>query len=133
MRYDLTLPYTNQRFLEMMNELDTKTIYFCRTTEEWNQARGYIPNKGEIVVYSDYKTIEKDGEQINIPGVKIGSGNAYVQDLAFIDEYESEVILNHIADMTIHVTPGQKQAWSNKLNIDDLQEVVNETLIFNRN
>lgn len=116
---------------EDKEKLDAIGIHF-NTTEYWNNERT-IPQAGEIIIYSDYKSIEKDGVQIPVPGIKIGSGNAYVQDLAFIGEADSEALLSHIADAAAHTTPLEKQFWNNKLNVDDAAEVVNETLVLNRN
>ena len=75
---------------------------------------------------------------VNIPNIKIGTGNAYVQDLAFVDEKTREILMNHINDNDIHVTLQEKLFWNNKVNIDDAyaqihQELEDETLIFNRN
>lgn len=111
------------------------------TTSYWNEQVGYIPPKREIIIYSDYahkqKQIEVDGElvtvTIDIPGVKIGTGNAYVQDLAFVGEYEADLLYAHLLDDDRHLRPGERERWNNKLNVDDDSEVVEDTLIFNRN
>lgn len=116
------------------------------TTENWNNARGFIPLAGEVIVYTDYETktytIQEYGETVtktvNIPNIKIGTGNAYVQDLAFVDEATRELLLNHINNNDIHTTLAEKLFWNNKVNIDDVvdqmdQELEDETLIFNRN
>lgn len=116
------------------------------TTENWNNARGFIPLPGEVIIYEDYETktytVEEYGETITktvqIPNIKIGTGNAYVQDLAFVDEKTREILTNHINDNDIHVTLKEKLFWNNKVNIDDAyaqihQELEDETLIFNRN
>lgn len=115
------------------NSLPHITGFQYATTEEWNSRIGYIPSVGEIIIYSDYRTKEVDGETINIPGLKIGSGNAYVQDLAFLDEDLSDTLFNHIRNAVIHVTAEEKERWNNKLNVDDTAEVINGSLIFNRN
>jgi hypothetical protein len=103
------------------------------TTHYWNMMGGFIPKAGEIIIYSDYKKVTVDGKKVNIPGIKIGTGNAYVQDLAFIGEADSEALLSHIADAAAHTSSLEKQFWNNKLNVDDAAEVVNETLVLNRN
>ena len=116
------------------------------TTENWNNARGFIPKPGEVIVYDDYEvktyTVEEYGETVTktayIPNIKIGTGNAYVQDLCFVDEKTREILMNHINDHDIHVTLQEKLFWNNKVNIDDAyaqihQELEDETLIFNRN
>ena len=116
------------------------------TTENWNNAVGFIPLPGEIIVYDDYEvktyTVEEYGEMITktalIPNIKIGTGNAYVQDLAFVDEKTKAILMEHINNQDIHVTIQEKLFWNNKVNIDDAyaqihQELEDETLIFNRN
>ena len=116
------------------------------TTANWNNAQGFIPLAGEVIVYEDYETktytVEEYGETVtktvNIPNIKIGTGNAYVQDLAFVDEKTRQLILDHINNQEVHTTLAEKLFWNNKVNIDDAyaqihEELENETLIFNRN
>ena len=116
------------------------------TTENWNNAHGFIPEAGEVIIYTDYEvktyTVQEYGQTVtktvNIPNIKIGTGNAYVQDLAFVDEATREILLDHIHNQDIHVTLAEKVFWNNKVNIDDAyaqihQELEDETLIFNRN
>lgn len=116
------------------------------TTENWNNATGFIPLPGELIVYDDYETktyqVEEYGEMItktvNIPNVKVGTGNAYVQDLMFIGDDIREIVMQHIHDYDVHVTLQEKLFWNNKVNIDDDYdkvhgEVLDELLIFNRN
>lgn len=125
-----------------MKEYKTRIKSKHDTTANWNNASGFIPLAGEIIVYDDYKTktYEDDGEIKTkmIPGIKIGSGNAYVQDLAFVDDDLRDKLMEHIENEQIHVTLGEKIFWNNKVNIDDADEVISEelveeTLIFNRN
>ena len=107
------------------------------TTASWNAARGFIPLDGEIIVYNDYKSIQKeiDGQMqtVNVPGVKIGDGRAYVQDLPFVDEELRSRIMAHINNPDVHVSAQEKIFWNNKLNVDDNAELVDGALIFNRN
>jgi hypothetical protein len=116
------------------------------TTENWNNAVGFIPLAGEVIVYTDYETktyqTEEYGETViktvQIPNIKIGTGNAYVQDLAFVDEKTRDILMAHIQDYDIHVTLQEKVFWNNKINVDDAAEQVSgeladETLILNRN
>ena len=115
------------------------------TTENWNKAREFIPKAGEVIIYDDYevktRTVEIQGEAIEetiwVPNIKVGTGNAYVQDLPFVDEIIRDVLLEHIHNQNIHVTSSDKQFWNNKVNIDDAyaqinRKLENETLVFNR-
>lgn len=116
------------------------------TTEHWNNAQGFIPLAGEVIVYTDYETktytVEEYGETITktvqIPNIKIGTGNAYVQDLPFVDEKTRDILMEHIHDHDIHVTLQEKLFWNNKINIDDSEDIIrdelsDEVLILNRN
>ena len=115
------------------------------TTANWNNARGFIPLPGEIIIYDDYETktytVEEYGETVTktvaIPNIKIGTGNAYVQDLAFVDEKTRDILIQHINNQDIHTTLQEKLFWNNKINIDDSEDILigeltDETLILNR-
>ena len=99
------------------------------TTEYWNSKIGYVPAKGEIIVYTDRATVDSEGHPVSTTGIKIGSGNGYVQDLGFMDD-QLLALLDHVNDSSVHVTNEQKMRWDDKLNIDG---VSSENLIFNRN
>jgi len=116
------------------------------TTAHWNAARGFVPMAGEIIIYDDYQVktwqVEEYGEIVtkteNIPGIKIGDGQAYVQDLPFVDKDLREKLMNHINNIDIHTTLAEKLFWNNKVNVDDAYEQIHdeledETLIINRN
>lgn len=126
--------------------LDARIMSKHDTTENWNNARGFIPMAGEIIIYDDYQVktwqTEEYGEIVtktkNIPGIKIGTGNAYVQDLGFVDEELRDTLMAHISNMELHTTLAEKLFWNNKVNVDDAYEQVHEeledeTLIINRN
>ena len=112
------------------------------TTENWNRALGFIPLQGEIIVYEDFDSyeVEEYGQNVTkyIPNIKIGTGNAYVQDLAFVDDKTRSLLMEHISNQDIHVTLQDKTFWNNKINVDDAyekvhDELIDETLILNRN
>ena len=116
------------------------------TTANWNNAVGFIPMPGEIIIYDDYQVKtwqeQEDGQTVtktrNIPGIKIGTGNAYVQDLGFVDEDLRDTLMAHINNTNIHTTLAEKLFWNNKVNVDDAyeqlhDELEDETLIINRN
>lgn len=121
-----------EEFDALVASLPDITGIKCDTKENWN-ASTYIPAKGEIIIYSNYETKEVDGQTVNIPAIKIGSGNAYVQDLMFLNQDLSDALYDHILNNEIHVSQREKDFWNNKLNVDDDSEVVDEVLIFNRN
>lgn len=103
------------------------------TTDYWNSRIGYIPQEGAIIVYSDYHSEVVEGRTVYYPGIKIGTGNGYVQDLVFCNEDDSNKLLSHLQDNTRHITALERTFWNEKLNVDDNEETIGETLIFNRN
>ena len=126
--------------------LDARIMLKHDTTANWNNARGFVPMAGEVIIYDDYQTktwqVEEYGELVtktkNIPGIKIGTGNAYVQDLGFVDEELRDKLMAHINNTDIHTTLAEKLFWNNKINVDDAYEQIHdeledETLILNRN
>lgn len=100
--------------------------------------------EGELIIYLDYLT-EKDSEgndilqqdrdsegnlvydsegnpvmvPVFIPGIKVGDGKAYVQDLPFIDQDLRALVDEHIWNTLIHVTAEEKEFWNKKVNIND--------------
>ena len=106
------------------------------TTANWNAAIGFVPLKGEIIIYDDYDTIEYEVEDLGqvhtitkiIPGVKIGDGLAYVQDLPFISDELRDRLMAHIENQDLHTSLGEKTFWSNKINVDDAYEQIHDEL-----
>lgn len=130
----------------MSSTVNTRIQLKRDTTENWNNAKGFIPKAGEVIIYTDYETktytVQEYGETVTktvqIPNIKIGTGNAYVQDLGFVDENTRDILMAHIQDHDIHVTLQEKLFWNNKINVDDAEEQIagelaDETLILNRN
>lgn len=102
------------------------------TTANWNAKRDYRPPEGMLVVYTDYETYENDqGEMVVVPGFKIGDGNAYLIDKPFIGEAESELLRKHIQDQDVHIRPGERERWDDKLNCLEPETNV-DLLIFTR-
>ena len=99
------------------------------TTQEWLLKPTYVPVKGEIVIFSDRNIING----ICYPGIKIGDGNAYVVDLPFFGDNDTDYIVglinNHIDDVLSHVSAEDRSFWDAKLNY----EVNGENLTFTRN
>ena len=68
-----------------MKEFNTRIKSKHDITANWDNATGFIPLAGEIIIYDDYKQIpyvvEEDGElvtkMLNVPGIKVGTGNGY--------------------------------------------------------
>lgn len=87
------------------------------TTIHWNAKPEYRPANGVLIVYSDYKTYTNEqGQEVVVPGFKIGDGNAYLIDKPFVGEADSKILQQHIEDAGLHIQPGERAFWNNKLN-----------------
>jgi len=102
------------------------------TTRYWEEHGGIIPAKGQIIVYSDGGSYEDNGQTIFVSKIKIGSGNAYLRDIAFVGDEEAHRLTQHINDNVRHITQEEREFWNNKININDVSGVVGERLIFSR-
>ena len=85
------------------------------TTAGWDAARGFVPLQGEVIIYLDGSWIERDGQKINVPMIKIGDGHAYVQDLPFVDEDLRIKLLAHVDASLLHVSEEDRQFWNHKI------------------
>ena len=117
-----------------MDVVNARILSKSDTTANWNANIHFIPFRGEIIVYSDYGHIDDGfGNQIDVPGIKIGDGNAYLIDLPFVGEDQKRIILQqlqeHANNQEIHISQAERKFWNNKLNCD----VKNGNLIFNHN
>ena len=117
-----------------MDMMNARISHKSDTTEHWNAVRTFIPLRGEIIIYTDHGQIDDGfGNMINVPGIKIGDGNAYLIDLPFVgNETRYDILAQlkaHADDDDIHVSVLEKQFWNDKLNY----EVNGEVLTFNRN
>lgn len=59
-------------------------IYYA-TTSQWESSPYVATTRGALYIYSDYRTAIIDGDIVTIPGIKVGDGITYVNDLPFID------------------------------------------------
>ena len=127
-------PSVNGVTLEGEHNAGSLYLVSENTTAGWAALPGYQPRRGEIVVYTDHRTVTDElGETHAVPGVKIGDGSAYAVDLPFIDDglrYEvMQALRDHAGNAAIHVSPAEKEFWNAKLNYG----VSEEELILNRN
>lgn len=57
------------------------------TTLNWSKHPEFVPFRGEIIIYMDYKVkTDDEGKKKCIPGLKVGDGRTPVNDLPFINE-----------------------------------------------
>ena len=116
-----------------MDEVNARIRHKSDTTEHWNAVRTFIPLRGEIIIYTDHGQMDDGyGNTINVPGIKIGDGQAYLIDLPFVGAEERYAILQelrqHTSDWSIHVSPEDREKWNNKLNYS----IHDGNLVFNR-
>ena len=99
------------------------------STAYWNAAPDLIGKKDHIYVYTDYAEIERGGEKIPVPNIKIGDGSAFLIDNPFITTSVEELLEAHIADDVRHITEEERSFWNNKVTcyIDEQDE---ENVIF---
>lgn len=120
-----------------MDMINARILARRDTTGNWNSRRDFVPLRGEIIVYTDAGQMDDGfGNMINVPGIKIGDGNAYLVDLPFVGNDARYAILQelraHTGDWSIHVTESDRNFWNNKLNYNVDQSDA-ETLVLNRN
>lgn len=109
--------------------IDVKgVIYTSKTTADWEENNTYVPKEDELIIYTDKDVIENSGNDIDVPGIKIGDGNSMVADLPFITDALERKINSHIGNNVCHITNEERIFWNNKLNYT----VQDESLIFTR-
>ena len=102
-------------------------VYYSKTTDEWNRTPLLLSEKNALYIYTDHKkTLNEKQEEVYVPGLKLGDGKAYLIDLPFLNDSDSEYhFLEHIHNKVIHVDTNDRTFWDNKLNV----EIQNENLI----
>lgn len=98
------------------------------TTDFWNHS-SYTPSPGEIIIYTNYETETVEGVSKSVPNLKVGTGNAFVVDLPFVGSHETQILLNHISDSSVHFSVDQKHEWLHKHSVEQY-DADNEKLIF---
>lgn len=149
MRYPIPVITGNGGKVLAVNESETGLTWIESnirhgTKEYWREHHDYMPKADEIIVFDDYYTETgynpETGEEytINYPRIKIGTGNGYVTDLKFIGEYETNILQNHIYDMSMHVSEADRKNWNFKVTVNDINGDLHgdtdekETLVFTR-
>lgn len=82
------------------------TLY--NTCEYWNAQKDLIPKAKQLIVYID--AVSYQG--MSYPMVKFGDGNAYLQDLPFVNEATLKCLYDHINDKVVHITEEERIKWN---------------------
>jgi hypothetical protein len=68
----------------MPNAIKTRILLKSDISENWDKAaNSFIPKLGEVCIYLDRTQLD-DGTYI--PGVKVGDGSSYINELEFIND-----------------------------------------------
>lgn len=111
---------------QSFQRINPGAVVLSDTTENWNKKASLISELNTVYVYVDHQTkTDEEGKEVWIPGIKIGDGKAYLIDLPFSDE----LMIAHINDLGIHVTPEEKEFWNNKVRTY-IDTVEGEQLVF---
>lgn len=65
------------------------------TTAEWEANPLFVPLEGEFIIYMDRFRREEGGEEIVVPGVKVGDGRTTVGELPFIGGGGSGTVVSY--------------------------------------
>lgn len=94
------------------------------TTEFWDLHPEFIGEKGDLIVYSDYETID---DQV-IPNFKIADGLAYVGALPFVGDDFRYALAEHVNNQAAHVSAEDRSFWDNKVSVKldplDLENII---------
>lgn len=111
---------------QSFQRINSGAVVLSDTTENWNKKASFISELNTVYVYVDHQTkTDEEGKEVWIPGIKIGDGKAYLIDLPFSDE----LMIAHINDLGIHVTPEEKEFWNSKVRTY-MDTVEGEQLVF---
>lgn len=84
----------------MANTIKTRVLLKTDFTANWNKAaNSFIPKEGEVCIYLDRIQLE-DGSYI--PGIKVGDGTSYINELEFInDDYITNAQIDALFDINL--------------------------------
>lgn len=125
-----------QKALEQLNakiNIAQSSILY-NTKAGWDSQPTLRTQANIIYIYTD--AFKVDGK--DVAGIKVGDGNAYLIDKAFLTDYLANELAElitqfqaHLDDNVRHITADERTKWNNKLNYDN--DVSDETLVINRN
>lgn len=107
--------WTSLPYFALETDLDDRITFIMKTKQEWQYWGRELSQKGIFYIYTDNEVIEEGSSRIQIPGIKIGDGLAYICDLPFVTDYLSKILWEHVNDKIIHITQQEREFWNNKV------------------
>lgn len=104
----------------MTDTIKTRILLKTDTTANWEEAINFIPQKGEICIYSDRFQLE-DGSYV--PGIKVGDGTSFINELKFISENcisnsEIDELYEALNDIRTSTVPNTRKINNKDLSSD---------------
>ena len=99
------------------HDLGLGSVYYD-TTANWNLNPGLVAEEGAVYIYSDHEYVEDGaGNRTPVAGLKIGDGVSHLIDLPFVGDATTYLIVNHVANRSVHMTDAEREFWNNKVSI----------------
>ena len=76
----------------------------------------YVPEQSQIVITIDDVFIDSQGDEVEITTVKIGDGAVSYSDLPVVNEYMTQQIINHITNVSMHVSDEDREWWEKHMD-----------------
>lgn len=112
-------------------DLGLRAIYYD-TKENWDIQSSLVSEKGTIYIYSNYTYLDDgEGNLTPLAGIKIGDGNAYLLDVPFVTDGLTSMLLSHIGNDKVHITPQERLFWNNKVS-SFIDTESSETLVLSK-
>ena len=119
--------YCNIGTLYTNESLADNNKIFYNSTNYWNSQINYIPNEGDLIIYSDYQTVSSGAQTSNIPGIKVGDGITTINNLMFAsgsgsaipDDYVTYEVISGSETIPVDPIPGEGQIMANSVILKD--------------
>lgn len=104
----------------MAGTIKTRILLKTDTTANWEEAINFIPQKGEVCIYSDRFQLE-DGSYV--PDIKVGDGTSSINELKFIGENyvsnsEMDELYEALNDIRTSTVPNTRKINNKALSSD---------------
>lgn len=76
----------------------------------------YVPEQSQVVITIDDVFIDSQGDEVEVSTIKIGDGTVPYSDLPTVNEYMTQQIINHITNITQHVSADDREWWEKHMD-----------------